>query len=116
MLTGACWCVSGPIYVYFMYGIRTTTIEVKFPFVDDPNMEYKLNMTMQFVVFVHGGFVYQGMEPALMIFTDFIKIFPKIIKLKLNELNEQIFNKKVSEAQIRLIFKNIVNQSHDHDK
>lgn len=109
--------VAGPIYVYFAEGIKTTAIQVKIPFVEEnPNMEYTINLLFQFVVLFAGTFTYWSMEVAMAIFGDVIKVTPKLIKHRLNELLEMYKNNEISEIQLRSVFKDIMKQILDYEK
>lgn len=109
--------VFGPIYVYLSQGIKTTTTEVKIPFADnDENIEYIMNMILQFMNFIYGSLVYYSLETAMAIFGDVIKVTPKLIKNQLNALIEMYERKEISELQLRFAFKNITKQLLDYEK
>lgn len=68
MTCGSLVAVFGPIFFYFTEGNKSTTIEVKVPFLDDnQNDEYLINMLLQSIVYFHGFFIYFGIEVAMSI-------------------------------------------------
>lgn len=117
MLIASVWCVIGPTHAYIIHGIKTTTIQVVFPLVEEhSDLEFMMNVILMLIGYLSGFPIYLGMEIAMNMFTDIAKISPKLIELRLRELDEMIGRKEVSEAQVRYIFTDIVKQSTDHDK
>lgn len=110
------WAILGPVHAYYYHGIKSSTIDVKIPFVEDSNTEFMINITAQFIIFFHGCMVYTGLEIAMDIFKDFAKISPKLIKLRLDELCKMIEIGELSEAKNYFTFKDIVKQTIDCDK
>lgn len=111
--TGQIWTIS----YYFTQGMKLTTIELKIPFVhDDQNAEYSVNMLLQLIVFVHGFFIYVGMEIVMVILGNVVHVTPRLIKSRLNELDKMHETKEISETQRRFAFLNITKQMLDYER
>lgn len=114
---GATPGVAATIYAYFVYGIKSTTVEVKIPFTDEKsNIEFIINMILQFTIFIHGFFIYLGIETIMDIFQNVAQFSPILIKSRLKQLEEMNEKGELSEAQVYHMFKDIVKQALDCDK
>lgn len=108
--------VTGPAYALLFYNIKTTTIEVKLPFVDEKSdAEYLGNMLLQGMIAGHGIIGYIGIEVAMVLFSDVVTISSKIVEHELWTLSEDIEKEKLNK-QLSLRFRNIVRQALDADE
>lgn len=107
--------VSGPVYAYITQGIKTTTIDLAFTR-DGSNAEYVFNNILQTIVAMHGGLAYLGIEVMVSILQNVITISPKLFAYKLKKLTTDYAEKRISEQQLRVAFKDLEKQSIDTDK
>lgn len=71
--------VSRPAYVFIDRGIKTTTTEVKFPFIDEKSdTEFILNLILQWTILIHGFFVYVGIEIMMLLIENVAIVVPKL--------------------------------------
>lgn len=78
--------VTGPVYALLFYGINTTTIEVKFPYIKEKSdAEFIGNVLLQSVIAGHGIIGYIGIEVAMNLFSDIIIISPEIVAYELKK-------------------------------
>lgn len=109
--------VTGPVYALLFYGINTTTIEVKFPYIEEKSdAEFIGNFLLQTMIASHGIIGYIGIEVAMGFFSDIVIILPKIAAHELNKLDISIENGHLNHAQVRLTVRNIVKQALDADE
>lgn len=71
--------VSRPAYVFIDQGIKTTTTEVKFPFIDEKSdTEFIVNLILQWTILIHGFFVYVGIEIMMLLIENVAIVVPKL--------------------------------------
>lgn len=100
--------IGGAFYQYSRFGIETTTIEAKFPFLDaKSHEEFLANLIFELVVFVNATFLYFGIEVMVEIFTNVVTFVPKLAHFKLNRLIEQYEKGHLTEYQAVAIFQQI---------
>lgn len=117
MITLAAMCaVFGPIYYYITQGIKSSTIEVKIPNIDDERTEFFCNLFIQFVIFIQGFFYYYGMECAMSLFENTVKVTPRLIKSRLSGLTKMYERKEVSTLQLRFAFLDMTKQLLDYER
>ncbi|XP_055298571.1 uncharacterized protein LOC129566554 [Sitodiplosis mosellana] len=108
--------IWGPIYVYFSAGLKTTTIEVKFPFTEEKsNAEYAMNMLLQWIGFGTGGLIFFGIEVAMQIIGNVVTVSSKLIRNRLKELDKKIEENMLSELELRFVFKDITKEILDYE-
>lgn len=114
---GACGAAFPSIYSAFVLGVKTTTIEIKFPFVVEKSMtEFYINCILELVTFFHGTLIYLGSECTMTIFENFTAVSTKLIENGLLEIDaDNSEQKETPELQMRFLFRNILLQSRDFD-
>lgn len=116
VLSGGFACVLSALYASLFLGNKTTTTQVKFPFIEDENMEFYLNSVLQVICVTNGFFLYTGIEVAMTIFENFATLSPKLIQNDFAHVIDIYEQKKLTEPQLRILFKNILVQSLDYDR
>lgn len=118
MLFAAALCaVFGPVYYFITQGIKSTTIEVKIPFIpDEEDVQYSVNMLLQFGVLFHGIFIYMGIETVMTLFENVVNVTPYLIKSRLNKLNKMHEVKELSELQVRFTFLDVTKQMLGYER
>lgn len=115
MIIGYYAAVSGPFYAYFVYDIQASTTDLVFT-EEGSNVQFAINNVLQFLYAVHGGLIYIGIEVMVEIFKNVITISPKLVAHKLKKLTTDYEERRISEFQLRVAFKDIEKQSIDTDK
>lgn len=106
-----------PAYVFIDQGIKTTTTEVKFPFIDEKSdTEFILNLILQLTILIHGFFVYVGIEIMMMLIENVAIVIPKLTDHEFRQSIEKYEQNEISKHQLRLEFRNIVVQCLDYDR
>lgn len=104
-VTGFIW----PTYQFVSHGIKTTAIEVKFPFIDEnSDAEFIGNLLLQSIIVAHGLAGYVGLGVGMDICTDFISISQKLLKYRLLVLDDQ--HEKMSSIDVHKLFENVIEQ------
>lgn len=81
--------VVGPFYAFTFHGIKTTTIDLKLPFIDESsNVEFIANILYLCIIGMHRFLAYIIIEVAMTIFGDAITISSKLIEYELWKLDE----------------------------
>lgn len=108
---------ASSLYASYWKGNKTTIIAAKIPFVEEKSSaEYHLNLILMYIMFFHGSFVYLGGETTMTLFENFATVSPKLIHLELTECVAAYERKELSEAQLRLAFKNVSIQILDYER
>lgn len=106
-----------PIYVYVLYGVKTTTVEVRVPFAGEKSdVELAVNVIMMTIIATYGGLAYIGMEVFNALCANIVNLLPVLVKCELKQLSDDYQKKSVTELELRIRFKNILEQSLDADK
>lgn len=109
--------VVGPIYVYFVYGIKTTTINARVPFVDENSTaEFMVNLVLMSCFAVHGGLWYISVEVYMALFSNVVTLTPDLVRSELNHLAEEWQKRTISRLELTIRIKNAVKQSLDADE
>lgn len=117
MFFGFTIAMTGPTYSYLFNGIRTTTIEVRIPFTEERSyVEFMINIIIQMLYAIPGGLHYIGLEIMLDLFRNVISIAPKLVHYRLKKVIDDFSENRISEPQLRFVFKDIMKQSIDTDK
>lgn len=117
ILTSFALLLIWPTHKYVSEGIRTTTTEVRIPFIEeDSDYEFMINIILMSVVGFHGMLGYIVVEVAIELFGDINTIAPKLIKYKLKKLDDAVESKRYNELQISLTIVDICKQAEDSDK
>lgn len=104
----------GPTYVFITKRIRTTTTDLKMPFIDENSpYQFTLNFALQFVFSGHGGFIFYGIEITVIILENAIRAAPKLIQHELLELIYEYKQNAISKTQLRSAFRNTIIQCAD---
>ena len=112
MFVGYLFGMIGPAHAYFVDGIRSTVIEARIPFTEPKsNAEFMCNLLLQSIIGVHGGLAYIAMECFLMILENVVTITPKLIESDLVHTIQAYEKKSITELELNLRIKNIVEQS-----
>lgn len=99
----------GPEYGLIVKGIKTTTTELKFPFIAAKSIaEYISNVIVQCMIGIIGVTVFVGIEIAMNLIDDCATISPKLVKYELQKLSTMIENNSLTEKQLKNIFKGIL--------
>lgn len=107
MIIGGFTCAFSTLYASFWMGKRTTTVDVKFPFVQEKSdEEFWFNFALQWIIFINGLFLYFGIEITMNLFEDFAKISPKVIHLEFIDTMKKCEQKELYDEQLRITFKN----------
>lgn len=107
----------GPIRAYVLYGIRTTTLEVRIPFTEPKsNAEFLGNLLLQFIVLFHGILGYVGAEVWMSLVENIVSISPALFKLEMKRLCEEYKTKATSVLELHSRFRHLVVQSLDADR
>lgn len=114
VLCGGIAAVFSAQYATFVMNHKTTTFELKYPFVDDENMEFLLNFLFQSIALFLGCVLYTGVEVAMTIFENFAAVTPKLIYHELAQLIEMYEQKQLTKSQLRVSFKNTLVMSLDY--
>ena len=117
MYIGYLFAMIGPVHAYFTQGVLATTIEARIPLTEPKsNAEFMFNFSLQSAFGFHGGLCYIGMECALSILENVVTITPKLIESNLVQTIQQYEKKSITELELHLKIRNIVEQSIDADK
>lgn len=116
VLSGGIAAVSSALFASFFMGNKTTTFELKCPFVDDENLDFILNSILQSIALFIGCFFYAGIEIAMTIFESFASAAPRLIYNEFAQLIEMYEQKRLTESQFRAAFKNVVVMSLDYER
>lgn len=107
----------GPIYVYIFYEIKTTTVDVRVPSTEEgSDAEFAINFLLMNCIAAHGGLQYVGLEVIMSLFENIVTLAPKLVGYKLRMLANEYANESITELEMRLRFRNVVEQSFDVDK
>lgn len=107
----------GPTYGYFYLGVKTTTVEVRIPFTEEnSDAEFIGGIILQSVIAFHGILMYIGAEVLMALFENVQMISPELIKHELKQLCKEYEDKSITDTELRIRIKNIVEQSLDIDK
>lgn len=116
MLAGGYFCGGSTILASYFMDHRTTTISSKIPFVEaNTETEFYINYVIQWTIFFHSCFLYVGIETAMSLFENFAQVTPELIQLRLIDAIEAYEKKELSEAQLCVVYKNVLMQSQDYD-
>lgn len=117
MSVGGVSAVSGPIIAYFTDGIKTSTTDLLFPFIEEESdAHFITNLIFQFSIYFHAFFLYLVMEIAMVLIENVASLVPKLVKHESGKLIEESEQQELSELQLILTVKNIVKMAVDHDK
>lgn len=117
MTFGASGSAFSSCYSSFALGVKTTTVEFKFPFVAEKSAtEFYINLVMQTIILFHGAFIYVGIEIGMEIFENFTAVSTKLIQNELIQIDDKNERRELSETQLRFLFRNILLQSSDCDR
>lgn len=106
-----------PLNEYLVYGIRTTPIELHFPFTEPKsNAEFIGNFLLLVVLSVHGFLVYIGLECFLSLLENAVTITPRLIKSDLMHMTQLYEKKSITEKELQMKIVNITKQCIDADK
>lgn len=109
--------VSMPTYKFISKGTKTTALQAQVPFTDEnSDAEFTCNFILQFVIAVHGGLGYIGLEVGTTMCSDFISVSRKLLAYKLKRLDTLYKNGDLNESQMILEVRNIVQHIRDYDK
>lgn len=111
--------LTGPAYVYYTTGIKSTTIELRIPFTQGKsNAEFWVNILYMFAYATYGALLYIGLEVAMAIFENTVTVTPDLIRMEINHLAVDYQNKKksISKLELLLRIRNIVKQCLDLDE
>lgn len=109
--------MAGPMRAYFFYDVRTTTTELKFPFVaEDSDGEFIGNVICQACLGAVGMLAYTGLEVIMAFFDNFADVYPKLVEFELQNLDRKIEQKNLTKQQIKPIFRRIAKHAVDADK
>lgn len=104
-------------YVTIFMGIKTTTTEVKIPFIEEKsNDDFLANIILQTILSSYGLFGFIAMEVGMELNALVVAISSKLIKFEFNKLDEWIERAKLSPMQLCTSLRNIVQQVMDVDK
>lgn len=107
----------GPIQAYVLHGIKSSTWEVRIPFTEPKSdAEFLVNVLLHFNLILHGFFGYIGMEVWMSLVENTVNISPKLFKLEMERICDQWKVRAIPELEMRLRFRNLVEQSLDADK
>lgn len=99
----------GPEYGLIVEGIKTTTTELKFPFIaEQSTTEYIMNVIVQCIIGAIGVTTFVGTEIVMNLIDDCATVSPKLVKFKLQELSKQIENECLTEKQLKITFRDIL--------
>lgn len=116
VFSGAFAAVFSAQYASFFKDNKTTTFDLKFPFVDNENVEFFLNYSLQtFALFV-GTFLYTGIEVAMIIFENFATLVPNLICNEFAQIIDMYEQKQLTEPKLRAAFKNTLVMSLDYER
>lgn len=102
----------GPTYVYVKYGIKTTTTNLKFPFIaEDSSLEFILNVIAQAYVCAFGILGYIGLEVVMGLIHDFAHIAPKLLEYELKKFDDMVAKNCLPKSKMDLTFMNIIKQA-----
>lgn len=117
MFSGITVAFIGPFYAYFVRGLKTTTIEAKIPFAEPgSDAEFLGNVVIQFVLAIMGAFVYFGLEVTMALFENVVTIAPDLIELEMKQLCTKYQRRLITESEMRLRFRNVVQQVLDSER
>lgn len=117
-----CICVGGfgagfsALYASFILDNKTSTTELKIPFVDDENVEVLSNYFLQSMFVLMAFFVYYGIEMAMTIFESYVSVAPELIHNEFCQLIEMYEQKQLTESQLRAAFKNALIMVLDYQR
>lgn len=107
----------GPMRAYFFYGIRTTTTELKFPFVTEKSDgEFVGNVLIQACLGGVGMLAYTSLEVVMAFIDNFANVYPKLIENELRELGDKVKKEKPTESQIGPSFGRIMKHAVNGDE
>lgn len=106
-----------PMFAYFLYGTRSTTLETHIPCVEaKSDTEYYICLFLQNIFAMHGFPSYIGLECFLSILQNVVTATPQLIRNELKHTIQLYKEKAISELELRIRLGNIVKQSNDLDK
>lgn len=103
-------------YATFFLNNKTTTTELKFPFIDDENMEFYLNSIIQLISVCNGFLLYTGVEVAMTIFENFATLLPKLLYNEFAQKVDMYEQKQLTKPQLRILFKNALVLPMEHNR
>lgn len=96
------FAMIGPIRAYFIYGIKTTTIEARIPFCQpNSNAEFVGNFLLQTTIASHAIILFLGLEIFLSIFENVLSVAPKLVKTDLVQTIQLYEDKSVSSTFVK---------------
>lgn len=109
-----CICVFWPVYSVTMYGTKTTTLDVKIPFVEaHSDREFLFNSILMLIIASHAGTFYVGLEVAVSIWVDIATAAPKLIAYEFKKLDDLLHQSDGTDLKLRIAFLNIAKQVLD---
>lgn len=110
-------CSPRPLIAYLVYGIRTTPLELHFPFTEPKsNAEFTGNFLLLVFISMHGFLVYIGLECFLSLLENAVTITPRLIESDLKQTIQLYEKKSITELELNLRIGNITKQSIDADE
>lgn len=107
----------GSWHAFFIEHIVATSLDCRVPFTGERSYgEFYVNIAIHSSYLVCGSLGFVGMEIALELFTGVVAIAPKLIALEFRKLANKIEEKTFTELQIRVTYRNIVQQIMDIDE
>lgn len=107
----------GPTYAFFIQNIPATGFDLRLPFTDEKSNEEFFGILMfQFILATYGALGLVGMEIAMELFVGMISIVPTLLEYEFRKMDEKIAKNEFNVLELRLTFRNIVQQIMDTDK
>lgn len=104
-------------YASFALNNKTTITACTIPFVEaKSDEEFYWNLALQMLIFYHAFFIYLGIETTMNLFENFATLSPKLIQLELTDYLTAYEQKKLSEAEMLISFKNISIEIVDYQR
>lgn len=117
MTFGFTMALVGPTIAFASHGIKTTTVELAYPFVEENSWtEFALNILFQNYYATLGGLAYVGIEIVFVILSNTITISPHLIGHKLKQLIESHVKNRLSPPQLQYAFVDFVKQCIDANR
>lgn len=114
MTIGFSMAILGPTIAFVRQGIKATTVELAYPFVEEDSWtEFVLNIFYQNYYAILGSLNYLGIEVVMAIFSNIVLITPHLIGHKLSQLIRNHATNHVSPTQLQYEFMDFVQQCVD---
>lgn len=105
----------GPILLFIRDGIWITPLGTQFPFADQSDVAFYMDLIIQMAIAFIGILTTVSIEMAQVIVNNVVEMSADVVKLNIDQLDEQLTSTQTMNLHSLARFRNIVLQVQDFD-